>query len=320
MKIDPDQTLVIANPAAAGGMVGRRWDSICGLLRGILGPVEIRRTERRGHATALAREALWGGCELVLSLGGDGTHGEVAAGLLRDGPAPDSVTLGILPVGSGGDFRRMLYGSNRLEDHARRLVTAEAHPIDVGVVRCVDPGGGPVRRTFLNEVSVGTSGLVCRHVNASRKRLGGRMSYFVNSLRALAEYEKVPMTITLDGVPAGEFLPTMVMIGNGRYAGAGMQLTPEARLADGMLDVTVMQDNGYLDGALSAPHLYLGTLVRSGRARHLRGHKIRVECPLDEVPAAPIVEADGDPIGTLPLESTVIFEALRVLGVRPDLL
>ena len=52
----------------------------------------VRRTERRGHAAELAREALESGYDRVVAVGGDGTLSETAHGLLCAGPLPEGAS------------------------------------------------------------------------------------------------------------------------------------------------------------------------------------------------------------------------------------
>ncbi|HUR49318.1 MAG TPA: diacylglycerol kinase family protein [Acidimicrobiales bacterium] len=65
--------------------------------------VEVHMTERRGHATELAGDALRAGADVVVVLGGDGTLNEVACAL-----AGSRVRLGVLPGGSTNVFARSL--------------------------------------------------------------------------------------------------------------------------------------------------------------------------------------------------------------------
>lgn len=315
--VDLANAVVIANPAAAGGRVGRRWQRIEGLVRGILGQVDIRRTEGPGHARSLAREALWAGRDVLLSLGGDGTHGEVIAGVVRDRPSPGQVTVGVLPVGTGGDFRRMIRGSGDLEEQARRLLVDDPHPIDVGLLSYRTRLGEPAERIFLNEASLGVSGRVCERVNASRKPLGGRVAYFLASLGALATYRPSRVRLVLDGQELGEFRLGTVMIANGRYAGGGMCFAPDARLDDGLLDVTVVHRASWPRMVALAPTLYWGDVRRARGVSCFRGFHLRVEAVRE---GTLTVEADGEPLGHPPVEASVMPGAIRMIGVRPDVL
>jgi len=315
--LDLANAVVIANPAAGGGRVGRHWKAICRVLREELGEVPVWRTERPGHARILAKEALWEGKDVLLSLGGDGTHSEVVGGLVRDRPRPGAITVGVLPAGTGGDFRRILLGSGDLREHARRLRTDAPHDIDVGVLAYRTPLDEPAERIFLNEASIGLGGRVCRYVDHSHKALGGGPTYFLNTLRALATYEPAWVRLAVDGQVVGDFELGTVMIANGRYAGAGMQFAPDAVLDDGMLDVIVVGRAALPRMLTLAPALYGDRAHDHPLLSRFRGLSVAVR-PLTE--GTLTVEADGDALGAGGVEATMIPGAIRMVGVRPDVL
>jgi len=314
--LHPDSTLLIANPGAAGGKVGQRWSDIEARLRQSLGDVPVVHTERVGHATGLALEAVRQGRRTLLSLGGDGTHGDVVGGIIGARAAPGTVTLGVLPAGTGSDFVRLLEGSGELEDQIRRLPSALAHRIDVGRVRYGD-GSEVAERYFLNECSCGMSALVCRFVNRSKKRLGGRGSFLLATARAAAAYQPPRIALTLDGRELGTTLLTTAVVSNGRFSGGGMQFAPAARLSDGLLDLTVMSAEPIWRMATELRRLYGGRIASSSSARLLRGKRVRARVVEGN---ATRLEADGEPLGLLPAEWEVVPGALRLLGARPEVL
>ena len=80
-------TLLIVNPSAQNGQLGRRWPELGAALRRELGSFEEALTVRPGDATRLAREGLESGVDTVVAVGGDGTANEVANGFF-DGERP----------------------------------------------------------------------------------------------------------------------------------------------------------------------------------------------------------------------------------------
>src|SRR5215211_6709752 len=98
-------SVVIVNPASAGGSTGDVWPQIASDLRSQFGAFQPVFTKHRGDATALAADAARKGAKLIIACGGDGTISEVANGILSSGKDAE---LGILPSGTGGDFRRSL--------------------------------------------------------------------------------------------------------------------------------------------------------------------------------------------------------------------
>src|SRR5690606_11312996 len=146
------------------------------------------RTERRGHAAELAERAVderWGA---VIAVGGDGVVHEVANGLMRRAGEGASLPLGIIPVGSGNDFVKMLgVPPHRPADAVRRLVGAQPRQVDVGCVRRHDSGGGPPGTWyFTNGVGVGFDAQVATHARGIR-RLRGAAIYGWALLKTLSQ-------------------------------------------------------------------------------------------------------------------------------------
>src|SRR6266498_5668918 len=97
--------LVIVNPASADGATRDSWPKIASDLRTHFGPFTVAFTEGIAHGRQLAAEAAKGGTKLIIACGGDGTISEVANGILE---ANQETELGVLPGGTGSDFRRTL--------------------------------------------------------------------------------------------------------------------------------------------------------------------------------------------------------------------
>ncbi|MCW2944304.1 MAG: diacylglycerol kinase catalytic region [Actinoallomurus sp.] len=95
-------------------------------MRAFAGEVrlELAETQRRGHATELATQAVGEGYDVVIALGGDGTVNEVVNGLLADGPSPDLPALAVVPTGSANVFARALGLPNNPLDAAGQILEA----------------------------------------------------------------------------------------------------------------------------------------------------------------------------------------------------
>jgi diacylglycerol kinase family enzyme len=129
---------VIVNPRSGGGLSQRRWAALLGPLTDGLGPVDVRFTEAKGDGRRIAQEEAAAGRGLIVAMGGDGTVSEVADGILAAGSACE---LGIIPRGTGGDFRRTLDLDDDLGQAARRIRDTPARTIDAGRVSFVADDG-----------------------------------------------------------------------------------------------------------------------------------------------------------------------------------
>ena len=309
MAWNPERVVAVVNPAAAGGKVGRRWDHLQGALIERLGPIEFRLTEAPGDATRLAQEAVANGAEVVLSLGGDGTHGEVAAGLYAAGGLP---TLGILPAGTGGDFRRVLRHGSDLLSSAEALPTAAGTTIDLGRVD-YGAGANASHQIFLNLAGFGMSGQVDRYVNASSKRLGGTLTFLWCTIKALLRFRAPQVRLWIDGIDRGAHRIFTVVVANSRYAGGGMHFAPDARLDDGRFDVIVIPKRPLHRAIWAVPGLYSGRYIEADDIHVWRATELRVEV-LDDRPA--LLDIDGESPGQAPARFTILPGAIRLLDLQ----
>src|SRR6185295_5268308 len=151
---------------SANGETGKRWAEIEARLRRSLDDLKVGFTQGAMHAESLAREALKEGFETVVAVGGDGTINETLNGFFENGGAvrPNAV-LGVLPRGTGGDFRRTFGWSGDLEPAVERLRRDASVPFDVGLLEYTDEAGGARQRYFANIASFGASGVVDVEVN-----------------------------------------------------------------------------------------------------------------------------------------------------------
>jgi YegS/Rv2252/BmrU family lipid kinase len=313
MSWDPATTTVVYNPRAANGRVGREWRNWEGLLRRELGEVRCVATQGPADAIRCAREAVEGGAKTVLSVGGDGTHNEVTNGILQTGK-PD-ITLGILPAGTGGDFRRLLAHGADFATSARALSRARRDRIDAGKVTFRADDGTTQQRYVINIVSFGIAGLVDRIVNSTSKALGGTAAFYTGTLRAMARYRPARVRLTVDGAEAGEFDVTNIMVCNGRFAGGGMMFAPTAKLDDGMFEVIVLKHASPLSTLALTGTIYQGKHLNSPIVKALRGRVVRAETVGD---AKAWVDIDGEAPGTLPIEVELLPGALWLLDAKDD--
>jgi len=146
--------LVIVNPASANGATQKNWPKIASDLRTHFGAFSVAFTKTIGDGRVLAAEAAKQGTKLIIACGGDGTISEVANGIID---AQQETELGVLPSGTGGDFRRSLELSNSVAATARALRDGRVRVIDVGRVTFVNDRGEREIRNFVNVASFGMS-------------------------------------------------------------------------------------------------------------------------------------------------------------------
>ncbi len=303
------RTLVIVNPKSRGGATGRRWPAIEAKLRDALGAVEIERTRGPRDAERIAREGVRAGAELVIAAGGDGTASEVVAGLLGAGLGAYA-ELALLPLGTGGDLARGLGLAGSLDDAIARIASGQSRPLDAGRASFITRDGRELGTHFINIASVGLSGLVTQLVNEAPKTFGGRASFFLGTVRAIARWQPVPVTIRLDGAVVHAGPLHLAAIANGRYFGGGMHVAPTAELDDGVFDLVVFRGEGGKGRLLRQfPSIYSGQHLALAEVTQHRGAVVEVGADTDLW-----LEIDGEPLGRAPARFECLPGALRLRG------
>lgn len=261
--------------------------------------IRIAVTSTPNEATAIARQAAADGSAAVFACGGDGTLNEVANGLLGTEAA-----LGFIPAGTANLWAR--------EHRIRRDPVAALRLLRDGVTHRADAGwaawdGG--ERAFLLMAGVGYDGEVVRHVVARDKRLSGPLSFARAAIEA-GGYHTVRAALYHDGLgdegPLGQLIAS-----NTRLYGAYFRPAPQALVDDGLLDITYVDLERPLFGALPLlPRLLLGrpggTHVRTYRTGDLRVEPLPGEY-------APPLQLDGEVVGEGAVRLTVRPLALRVI-------
>lgn len=325
------RTFIIANPQAGAGMVKKEWEVIDRLIKNTLSEYDVAFTSGPGHATLLAREAIKAGWEQVVSVGGDGTLNEVVNGFfeapegdklytLDDGWVvrkearpellnPDAV-LGLIPIGTGGDFRRTLGIMGGWRQAVERLGGKETRQIDVGQLGFVNHEGRLDSRIFINIASAGLSGLVDKLANKTWKGFGGKASFAIASVRAMALWKNVDTVMRIDEVEEIDQRLMNCVLANGQYFGGGMRVAPGAQLDDGQLQLVVVGDVGRLASLPKMTKLYSGNHLDLDGIwhRHVRSLAVKPKQPTIKC----LLDVDGEQPGTLPATWHVLPQAIKV--------
>jgi YegS/Rv2252/BmrU family lipid kinase len=302
---------LIVNPTAGSGSAGRAAPTVQRALEARNVLVDLCPTEGPGDATRFANEYRHASVDAIVVVGGDGTLNEVCQAYL--GPNGEPVAgppLGLVPSGTGGDFRKTLGLDTDVERSVERLVTQEPKPFDLGILEAEGHDGRRITRAFLNITSFGLGGLTDRIVNRGPKWLGGKAAFFLGTLRALIAYRNAAVRVKVDGAVWLESPIVNVALANGRYFGGGMQIAPEADPSDGLLDVVALGDLSRLGTVSLTQDVYAGSHLGRAQVNSTRGSVIEAEslAPGNEV----LIDMDGETPGRLPLTARLAQGALRI--------
>ncbi len=307
--------LVIINPASASGTTGEQWPRLASDVRAHFGPFACAFTDGPGNGRRIAAREAQAGRRLIIACGGDGTISEVANGILESGADAE---LGVLPNGTGGDFRRTLQLPARGAAAAAALRTGRTRLIDVGRVEYVDHDGTEAARFFLNVASCGMGGEVIKRVKdegaswlpkGAARWLGGRATFAAAALQTTLSYTKPTVKVQLDDGPERHLTVANLCVANARYFGGGMKIAPDAKLDDGLLDVVALGDLDTLTILTNVYKLYLGTHLGMQQVHHAQATRLTARSAAAE---HVLLEVDGELVGTLPASFAIKPRALHV--------
>lgn len=285
----PDHIALVINPTKSGAKQAKLAVEQFAKFFGI-GRVITYETAADDPGASMTRNALRDGAELVLAAGGDGTIREVAEVLSN---SSKKATMGIIPLGTGNLLSRNL--QLPINDIDRCIAIAFS-----GVTRTVDT----VELAFENEqgrvtesrstviAGVGLDAEIMDNTNDALKYAAGWLAYTEAGMRKLPGRRK-SIRLQLDDGPVSKVKVRSVMVANCGLLTGGIELAPEAKIDDGLLDVVLLSPRTIVDWTRVA--INVASRGRAGTKTHLaarQAKKVRIE--LSEPMAAQI---DGDGIG-----------------------
>jgi len=256
--------------------------------------IEVRVTLEKGDARRFVAEA--GEVDLVIAAGGDGTLNEVVHGLM-DLSTAARPAVGVVPLGTANDFATACGIPHDPEEALALCMEGKAAPIDIGKAN---------EHWFLNAASIGFGAEITATTPPELKNLLGPVAYGVMGAILAMNVHHYRGTLSL---PDREITGSgpVAIVGNGRQAGGGLEVTPRACVDDGLLDVLAVRD---------IPALALLTAARELQELSPDGEYISYwQTPWAEVhteEAIP-VHLDGEPVQFSNVRYEAVPGAIRLI-------
>lgn len=290
------RVLVILNPTSGRARPDAMESTISDAADEVGAALEVRRTGGVDDVTAWARDAGSEGFEVVLIAGGDGTVTAATAGMLR---AERAVPLGIVPIGTGNGLARVL----RLPiDPVKAIAALErGRVVRLDVMRRVDDGA-PALIFF----GAGLDAEINRDADAQSKARFGYLAYLAAAGRNMWGRRNHRVTLTVDGATEALAAHTVTLFNAASLELVGLDVGPDVDPHDGHLDVAVLRNPGFWHSAAQVLRL-VGGPRGLGELRPARRVRIDATPPL-------LVHADGDVVGSTPLEVELVPGALEVIA------
>jgi diacylglycerol kinase (ATP) len=293
------RALIVFNPASG---VGEAESILSDLLD---------RLQREGWHTRTHRMAVQGNVseavhallvdpanpiELAVVLGGDGTVSAVGSALLGT-----NIPLAIVPAGTGNVLARSL---------EIPLDPAKSILLIVGGHTLMELDGMQIGQSchFLN-VSIGFTAAVIHTTKSKGKRWFGSFAYVGAALARLLGVRQRRFRLALDGKESHPLATDIILMNNAFVGFPRLRLGPAARLDDGAVEAYIFRARTLLDYFWLLGHILSG---RQRRDRNLTWQQVTDSIHVDSIAPLP-VQADGDPLGSTPVEIRIIPKAIRVI-------
>ena len=293
-------SLIVLNGKSAGTPEVR--DAVQ-LLRDEGYTLHVRVTWEHGDAARYVDEALRLNVDTVIAGGGDGTINEISTCLAKLSPE-QRPALGILPLGTANDFATSVGIPEEAATALRLAIVAK--PVEVDLVQVNHDA------FFINMATGGFGTRITTETPDKLKSALGGISYFIHGLTRMGQLKADRCEIKGESFSwQGDAL--VIGIGNGRQAGGGQVLCPQALINDGLLDVRIFtgeellptlvnkitgkqENDGVIEGqsawfSITAPHEITFNLdgePLSGREFHLEVHPNALACRLP--PDCPLIK------------------------------
>ena len=258
--------------------------------------VEIKFTEYAGHASEIATQAKEEGMDIVVAVGGDGTINEVARSVTDSRTA-----LGIVPCGSGNGLARHLMLPLNVKGALEIINSCEIHDLDYGIIN-----GHP----FFCTCGMGFDAFISAKFAAAGKR--GAMTYAEFILKEGLSYKPETYEVTFDD-GTGSYKAFLISCANASQYGNDAYIAPQASMADGLMDVIIMEPFDILEAPQISIEMFNKTLNKNSKIKSFRTRKLHVHRS-----APGVIHFDGDPIeAPADLDIELIHCGIRIV-VNPN--
>ena len=286
------RVVIVVNPISGRRNLDRLVQDVCVQLRARGVEADVHRTTGPGEATRIA-QGVEADARAMLVVGGDGTVREVVEGLINR-----AVPLVIVPAGTENLVARhfgMSAVPGRIVETVLRGAVARC---DVGLIN---------GRHFLIMVGVGFDAAVVAEMTRARAGHIGHLDWAGPIWRAFRRYGFPRIRVEVDGEQVFDDRG-LLFAGVLPCYGGGLQILRGAVPDDGLLDVCILRCSSRL--------ALLGQVIRLGRGRHVTHPSciyLRCKNLCTTSPEPVLVQADGDPMGSLPVSLSVLPQAATFL-------
>ncbi len=282
---------LLCNPTSGGGRGGKIKEQVISHLQSqeidFLDLSGVNADAAKMNLKALDLERI----SNLIVIGGDGLVHLAIQKLARS-----AVPLLIIPAGTGNDFARSLgLNINKPLENLSLLSEMKSTGVDLGLV---------AGEYFAQILSTGFDSLVNERANQMRF-IRGRMKYNVAIAQVLSTFKPRSYSFRVDEVHL-ESKAMLIAVSNGKSYGGGMMISPMSDLQDGYLDVMILGPVSRFEFLRVFPKVYSGSHINHPAVKFLKAKNVAIS-------ANAVAYADGERVGDLPIEVSIVEKCLRVL-------
>lgn len=246
----------------------------------------IKVSKCKNDLTLLTKECIENGIYDFLALGGDGTLFEIINGIPCDDKILDKVGIGLLPLGSGNDFVKSFKSRHSMNMILQNVLDNKKIKVDCGRVNDYK---------FINSCTFGIDGPIIQKTDQLKDKINGKAAYMMSTISTALHYKAPVMKITIDGLIIEKPI-LLLAIGNGRYIGGGMDIFPESKIDDGVLEVCLVENVSVLKFVKEFKKIYAGKLNEIKEVHYYKAKEVKIET----ITGMAFINADGNLVGTDP--------------------
>ncbi|KRD10302.1 hypothetical protein ASE21_11345 [Flavobacterium sp. Root901] len=224
--------------------------------------IEVDYTKHKKHAAELTKAAISQNPDCIVACGGDGTINEVASCLIGT-----SITLGIVPVGSGNGLASNLSIPRDFKKAVEIIKNGKTAAIDAGKIN---------EQYFFSNTGIGIDALIIKKYERSGNRT--LSSYVKAALSSSMEFKAQETILSFDENKI-KVKPFMAFISNSNEMGYNMSLTPTASLSDGLLDMVIIPELSFTEKLILGYYVLRNSIEKFKKAKHYLVRNVKIEMP-----------------------------------------
>ncbi|HLV38808.1 diacylglycerol kinase family protein [Xanthomarina sp.] len=299
---NPKTWFVIINPTSGNGSSKKKWPEIQKLLISYQFNFEFAFTQYANHSSELIQEAINQGFRYFICIGGDGTLHNMANGIMLQKEVPSTeIYVGVIPIGTGNDWVKTHYISTDFEKAIQTIQNGNLKQQDVGKLLLLKADKQPTY--FVNLAGVGFDGYIVSKVH--KYKHFGAIAYLFGALLGLFSFKNFHSKVIINSEVI-ESKTLMIIVGIGKYAGGGMQLTNTSNPYDGMFDISIAKNISKRDIIKNISKLFNGKITNHKKVETFKADSISIEI-LDT--KQPFIETDGEIVGTGNIQISILKNA-----------